>query len=164
MFIYLCKRKAFASGLVFNYKLAEKAILSVFITFFTDYETTYDLRKAAMYANFQEGLLALLVIVMFYISQDCGHPKRIIFCLIVNYACVDHGEKKTGLATLQIGSTFAKSLDVINATTSVEEFDLKLKEYVVKYIIDAIVIGDPKPPKKYLVIPNHPFLIVGSMT
>ncbi|KAK3228507.1 hypothetical protein Dsin_000388 [Dipteronia sinensis] len=86
--ICFCKAAPFASGLVFSYKLAEKAIVSVFITYFTQDASESDLRVAIAFVNGQEALSALLYIFMIYLSQAfSGHLKRIIFCLIVAYTC-----------------------------------------------------------------------------
>ncbi|TXG49309.1 hypothetical protein EZV62_025184 [Acer yangbiense] len=83
-----CKAAAFPSGLVFSYKLAEKAIVSVFITYFTEDASESDLRIAIAFVNGQEALSALLYIFIVYLSQAfSGHLKRIIFCLIVAYTC-----------------------------------------------------------------------------
>ncbi|KAK0600504.1 hypothetical protein LWI29_015616 [Acer saccharum] len=76
----------FSPGLVFSYKLAEKIIVSVFITYFTEYSRTYDLRQAAAYANIEEGLSVSLVFSLIYISEAFSdHFMMIIFCLIVTY-------------------------------------------------------------------------------
>ncbi|KAK2638805.1 hypothetical protein Ddye_026600 [Dipteronia dyeriana] len=81
--ICFCKAVVFTLGLVFSYKLAEKVIVSVFITYLTEY---YDLRKAAAYANLEEGLSKLLVFFLIYISKVFSdHFVMIIFCLIVTY-------------------------------------------------------------------------------
>ncbi|KAI9156397.1 hypothetical protein LWI28_005744 [Acer negundo] len=104
-----CKAAPFASGLVFSYKLAEKAVVSVFITYFAqDPNDPLNLKVAIAFVNGQEALSALLYIFMVYLSQAfSGHLKRIIFCLTVAYTC---GMVMIGLVAFGVGGSIRYEL------------------------------------------------------
>ncbi|TXG49312.1 hypothetical protein EZV62_025187 [Acer yangbiense] len=145
-------------SLVFSYKLAEKAVIDVLITFFADpdselkhepkrhslrYAIVYDLKYAIAFVNSLEGLTALMLIFLIYINEAFGggHLKRIIFCLVVAYAC--------GLTILAIASShvfsesYIDSLIIIIGVIIVAVGRAGLKPFVEEFTDEQLEAHEP---------------------
>ncbi|XP_047961747.1 protein NRT1/ PTR FAMILY 5.6-like [Salvia hispanica] len=81
-YVVFTKSIFFMLGLILSYKLVENSVLSVLITHLTDAwgEDQYDLRKAAMVVNLQEGMGSVSVVFFVYLADvRTGRFNMVVF-------------------------------------------------------------------------------------
>ncbi|XP_047961748.1 protein NRT1/ PTR FAMILY 5.11-like [Salvia hispanica] len=122
-YVVFTKPIFFMLGLIFSYKLVENAFLSILITHLTDAwgKNQYDLLKAAMVVNLQEGTESVSVILFVYLADvHTGRFNMVAFAtafciagLLLNFASTrndDDKEVNLGLFYLGLGLlTFAQA-------------------------------------------------------
>ena len=81
------------AGLILSYKLVENSVLSVLITHLTDAwgEDQYDLRKAAMVVNLQEGMGSVSVVFFVYLADvRTGRFNMVVFATAFSIVVSSH--------------------------------------------------------------------------
>lgn len=76
------------TGLIFSYKLVEKAVFDILITHLTYEWKDHDLRKAAILVNLQEGSYAVLQIFFAFVADAYSGLFKMVVCSTTLYIIV----------------------------------------------------------------------------
>ncbi|XP_044497791.1 protein NRT1/ PTR FAMILY 5.12-like [Mangifera indica] len=136
--ICFCKAAAFASVLVFGYKLVDYAVLEYLTTYFTN-SSNYNLKKAAAFVNIQEGLSASFAFINIWYAFRS--PLTVIIRSAVSCIC---GLVALFLTTL---AQFREKTDMFNiiGVVLLAAGEAGLKTFLKAFLGDQLRAHEPKP-------------------
>ncbi|XP_044500298.1 protein NRT1/ PTR FAMILY 5.6-like [Mangifera indica] len=135
-YICFCKAAAFASVLVFGYKLVDYAVLQYLTTYFTD-SSNYNLEKAATFVNSREVLSASFAFI--YIRYAFRSPLTVIICSAAFCIC---GLVALFLTTLAL---FREKTDIFNiiGVVHLAAGEAGLKTFLKAFLGDQLRAHEP---------------------